>query len=52
MDAQDALVMRTLPTGPVIHTGRMRHMKRGVSLPKPSVSPGIFNATLRFISMK
>ena len=35
MPAQDAPAMKTLPTGPVAHTGRMRLTERGVSLLKP-----------------
>ena len=40
MPAQDAPAMKTLPTGPVAHTGRMRLTERGVSLLKPPFSPG------------
>ena len=32
--------MKTLPTGPVACTGRMRLTERGVSLLKPPFSPG------------
>ena len=41
MAAQDAPAMKTLPTGPVAHTGRMRLTARGVSLLKPPFSPGL-----------
>lgn len=41
MAAQDAPAMKTLPTGPVARTGRMRLTERGVSLPKPPLSPGL-----------
>ena len=40
MAAQNAPAMKTLPTGPVAHTGRMRLTERGVSLLKPPFSPG------------
>ena len=41
MPAQDAPAMKTLPTGPVAHTGRMRLTERGVSLLKPPFALGL-----------
>ena len=41
MAAQNAPAMKTLPTGPVAHTGRMRLTERGVSLLKPPFALGL-----------